>query len=251
MSFEGAPQQQPQRNPFLVRIVRQLMVVLVLLLAGYGTYKLMHPVAGPGVQSSLQRTETIVKTLPPISRSEILSQFKLVTVERQYRIPVMGTTYKPMPNPERDGALGRVTRAFFGKRERIPGTTQNIVYEMVTTVTAGIDLSGMQDGDIQNSDRETTISLPPAQVLSVSHDSKQSRIYSQENPSMPFVGNAANLLTDMQKRGEQRHWEEARRDEALLYRADVTAEEDLRKLLTPLHPGRTIHFEHRKTGTGK
>ncbi len=232
----------PARNPFLLRTLRQVSVFLILLLATYGLYRIINPANTKREPGSLSRTETIVTTLPPISRSEILAQFKLVTVERQYRIPVEGSTFKPMPNPERDGALGRVTRALFGNRQRVPGTTQNIVYEMVTTVTAGIDLAGLKDADIQNSDHESTITLPAPQVLSVSHDSARSKIYKQDQPNMPYVGNAATLLTDMQKRGEQRSWDEARKDDALLYRARSTAEEDLRKLLTPLHPGRSLHF---------
>ncbi|MGI8905762.1 MAG: DUF4230 domain-containing protein [Candidatus Sumerlaeaceae bacterium] len=237
------------RNPFLLRIARQLSILLILLLAGYGIYKLINPIPRTAEPGSLRRTETIVNTLPPISRSEIVSQFKLVTVERQYRIPVIGTTYKPMPNPQRDGAMGRVSQALFGKRERVPGTTQNLVYEMVTTVTAGIDLSSLQDSDIVNGERETTITLPAVEVLSVSHDSTKSKIFSQESPNMPYVGNAATLLTDMQKRGEIRHWEEARKDDALLYRARVTAEQDLQKLLGPTHPGRQIHFVFRTRAT--
>lgn len=231
------------RNPFLLRVVRQLSIVCIVLMAGYGVYKLLQPVNPPAGPGSLRRTETVIdNTLPPISRSEILSQFKLISVERQYRIPIVGTTYKPMPNPERDGALGRVTRAFFPKTERIPGTTQNIVYEMVTTVTAGVDLSGLKDTDIVNGEKDTTITLPAPKVLSVSHDSAKSRIFRQDQPNMPYVGNAASLLSDMQKRGEQRHWEEARKDDALLYRARTSAQEDLHKLLAPMHPGRELHF---------
>jgi hypothetical protein len=151
-----------------------------------------------------------------------------------------------MPNPERDGALGRVTKAFFPHTERIPGTTQNIVYEMVTTVTAGVDLSKLQDADVVNSDRDTTITLPAPEVISVSHDNAASRIFRQEQPNMPYVGNAASLLTDMQKKGEQRHWEEARKDDALLYRARTTAQQDLQKFLNATHPGRTIHLQFKE-----
>lgn len=221
------------------RILRLVSALLILILAAIGLVRLLADRGGKGVSGDSD-TVTIVTPLAPVSRGQILSQFKLITVERQYRIPVLGTTYKPMPNPERDGVFGEVSQAVFGKRERVPGTTQNLVYEMVTTVTAGIDLGKLKELDIANGATVTTITLPLPEVIAVIHDAGSSRIFSQERPTVPFVGNPATLLEEMQKRGEKKHRLEAMHDEALMSRARRNAEESLLGFLKSLHPERQV-----------
>lgn len=226
-----------------LRNLGRLFLLLLVVLAAYGIYKLMplwQP--KPEQESFVHRTETVVTPLAPISRGDILSQFKLITVERQYRIPVKGTTYKPMPSPEKDGAWGNLSQGIFGKMKRVPGTTQNLVYEMVTTATAGLDLSRLQESDIVNGDRETTITLPRPEIISIVHDTASSRIYSEDRPALPFIGNPAGLLQEMQRKGEQRHREEAMTDEGLLLKAQRSAQDNLGRFLKGLHPGREINF---------
>jgi len=227
------------------KIIRSSLVLAVLLLAAYGLFRLLKAEPPRSREPFYERTETDIVALPHVTRGDILSQFKMITVERQYKIPVRGTTYKPMPSPEKDGAWGNLSQGIFGKRERVPGTTQNLVYEMVTTATVGMDLSKLQDVDIQNADRVTTITLPEPEVIAIVHDAAASRIYRQDRPTLPFVGNPANLLQQMQVKGEQRHRREAEEDEALMAQARATAQANLKRLLTSIHPGRDIVFNYR------
>jgi hypothetical protein len=193
-----------------------------------------HPGSGE------QKIETAA--LSPISRGEILDEFRLITVERQYRIPVIGRSYKPLPDAATGGVLGQIAKDILGDRKSVPGTTTNLVYEMVTTVTVGIDLGKIADGDIQNGDRVTTITLPAPEVMAVVHDATQSRIYAKDRPRLPYMDNSAALLEELQRTGQVKHRLEAENDEALMTRAESKAREALKGLLEKVHPGREVQI---------
>lgn len=184
------------------------------------------------------------RALAPISRGDILSQFRLITVERQYTIPVMGRSYKPLPGAGQ-GVVGQIARDIFPNRDSIPGTTTNIVYEMTTTVTMGIDLAKLADADIQNGDATTTITLPEPEIISIQHDQTKSRIFSQDKPTLPYLDNSANLLAELQKTGEAKHRAEAELDEALQAKARTEARDSLGEFLRKVHPGRELQIEFR------
>lgn len=218
------------------RFLQYTGILMILVLAFLGLKSLILRPTGPAGPDMVVTTQP----LSPVSRGELLNQFRVITVERQYRIPVIGTSYKPLPDPQTASVMGQISRKLMGGRDRVPGTKEVIVYEMVTTATAGIDLGSMTDSHITNDDTVTTITLPRASVLNIAYDPTKSRIYNQETPKLPFVGNSAKLLTEIQKSGEAKHWQEARADEALLARAEKNAEAMLRGLLESSHPGRTI-----------
>lgn len=230
----------------MLRALRLVLILIILLLAAVGMYTLLGPRPAGGPPGPVA---TSVTALAPVSRGEIVSQFKVITVERQYNIPVIGSAFKPMPGPERDGALGLLVRAALGGRERVPGTTEEIVYEMVTTVTAGIDLSKLREQDIENSDQETTITLPEPEVLAVVTDFERSGVRYRSGPSLPFMSHSAQLIADLQKAGLRKHRLEAERDGEFMERARAAGEQALRGLLQAAHPGRTIRIVHRR-GSG-
>lgn len=217
---------------------RQVTAWIIVLLALYGLYSLFR--GTPSTQPT-QKLET--RALAPISRGDILSQFRLITVERQYQIPILGRSYKPVPLPGEGGVMGSITRDVFPNRDSIPGTTTNIVYEMTTTVTMGIDLAKLTDKDIRNSDTVTTITLPVPEIISIQHDQSKSRIFSQDKPTLPYLDNSANLLAELQKTGEAKHRAEAENDEALQTKARTEARKSLTEFLRKIHPGREILIE--------
>lgn len=180
--------------------------------------------------------------LGPISRGDILSQFRLITVERQYRIPVIGRSYKPLPDAVIGGVVGMLARDLLGQRDSVPGTTTNLVYEMVTTVTVGIDLAKLQDGDITNGDRLTTLTLPKPEIIAVVHDPTKSKIFSRDTPKLPYLDNSAALLTELQRTGTLKHRAEAENDEALMAKAEDEARRSLKGLLEKVHPGREVQI---------
>ncbi len=221
----------------MFRAIRLLLVLTILLLAGIGVYTLL----GSGGQGGpLGSVTTFVTALAPVSRGEIVAQFKIITVEREYNIPVVGSAYKSMPGPDRDGAVGAVSRVLFGGRERVPGTTEQIVYEMVTSVTAGVDLARLSEADIRNSDVETTITLPRPEVFAVVTDFERSGVRYRNAPSMPFMSHSAQLISDLQKAGLKKHRREAERDAELMAQARKEAARALGGLLESTHPGRKI-----------
>lgn len=218
--------------------LRFVVAVIVVVLALYGLYTLLRPRSGP---EPPQVIETVA--LSPISRGDILDQFRLVTVERQYRIPVIGRSYKPLPNAATGGVLGLIAQDILGNRKDVPGTTTNIIYEMVTTVTMGIDMGKLRDDDIVNGDTDTTITLPAPEVMAVVHDSLQSRIFAKDSPRLPYLDNSAALLEELQRTGQVKHRLEAESDEALMARAESKAREALSGLLERVHPGREVHIQ--------
>lgn len=218
--------------------LRFVVALIIVILALYGLYALLRPKGSPEHQ---QVIETVA--LSPISRGDILDQFRLVTVERQYRIPVIGRSYKPLPNAATGGVFGMIAQDLLGNRKDVPGTTTNIIYEMVTTVTVGIDLAKMRDDDIVNGDTETTITLPAPEILAVTHDSTQSRIFAKDSPRLPYLDNSAALLEELQRTGQVKHRLEAEADEALMARAESKARDALTGLLERVHPGREVQIQ--------
>jgi len=219
------------------RLLRFTTGLIIALLALYGLYTLFRGTPG---STPAQVFET--RALTPISRGEILKEFRLITVERQYRIPVMGRSFKPLPAPGTGGVLGQMTRDIFSGRDSVPGTTTNIVYEMVTTVTMGIDLGKLQEKDIENGESVTTITLPSPEVIAVVYDPENSKIFTQDRPALPYLDNSAALLEELQKTGTAKHRQEAENDEALMAKAQNQAETALRGLLEKVHPGREVRI---------
>lgn len=227
----------------MLRAIRLVLILVILLLAAVGLYTLMG--GGRSAGGPPGPVATSVVALAPVSRGEIVSQFKVITVERQYNIPVIGSAFKQAPSPERDGALGALARAALGWRERVPGTTEELVYEMVTTVTAGIDLSRLRDEQIDNGTTETTVTLPRPEVFSVVTDFDRSGVRYRSGPKLPFMSHSAQLIADLQKAGMKKHRQEAERDQDFMTRARTQARDALQNLLQSTHPGRriTIVFE--------
>lgn len=234
----------------MLRLIRLVLGLVIALLAAVGLYTVF---GGGGRGGPPPPAATSVVALAPVSRGEILSQMKLITVERQYNIPVVGSAWKQMPGTERGGALGGLVRAALGGAERVPGTTEELVYQMVTTVTAGLDLSRIDDHDIVNSADETTLTLPQPEVLAVQTDFEQSRAVYRNGPSVPFMSHSADLIRDLQRAGEKKHREEAARDAEFMDRARLEARRSLLDLLKRAHPHREIHivFDDRETTAGK
>lgn len=207
-----------------------------MLLALYGLYTLFRGKKEGGQEQKIETT-----ALNPISRGDILAQFRLITVERQYVIPVLGRSYKPLP-PAGGSVMGQLTRDLFNGRDSVPGTTTNIVYEMATTVTMGIDLAKLQDSDIVNGDTVTTLTLPAPEIMSIQHDQGKSRIFAQDKPVLPYLDNSAELLAQLQKTGVAKHRAEAENDEALMARAEGEARANLQGFLNKVYPGRDVQI---------
>lgn len=135
-----------------------------------------------------------------------------------------------------------IAKDLLGNRDSVPGTTTNLVYDMVTSVTMGIDLAKLQEGDIVNGDRVTTLTLPKPEVIAVVHDSTQSKIFSKDSPKLPYLDNSAALLTELQRTGTLKHRAEAENDDALLAKAENEARRSLKGLLEQVHPGREVYI---------
>lgn len=222
----------------MIRLLRLGTAWIIFLLALYGLYTLFWGRGRGG--GAEQKIET--RALAPISRGDILSQFRLITVERQYRIPVLGRSFKPLPSAGEGGVWGQISRDIFAGRDSVPGTTTDLVYEMTTTVTVGIDLAKLKDEDIVNGDEVTTISLPQPEIIAIQHDQANSAIFAQNKPVLPYLDNSATLLAELQKTGLAKHRAEAEHDEALMAKAKSEARDSLTEFLNKIQPGRDIRI---------
>ena len=89
------------------------------------------------------RTQTNTPAPPPVTIGQIQKLYKLQTAQVTGQSLVQGET-----------------------KSGLPFSTATITYQVVLTMTAGIDLSTLKDGDIQSNGDILTINLPDPQVLS-------------------------------------------------------------------------------------
>lgn len=211
-----------------------LLLVVVGILKYIGVIPTARP--GGGVAGS-------PPPLPPVRAGQIVPQFKVISVTREYGQPVKTKFSMPMPEFNKDGFVGRTAERLFNGV--VPGTTEHLIYDMVTTVTAGIDLGKLGEGDITNDDLNSTITLPEPEILSISIDQQRSQILWHDKPTIPLQSESAKLLIETQKKGEQQVRREASRDAELMRMARMNAENSLRAFLQGTNPGRTVWFRYK------
>jgi hypothetical protein len=143
-------------------------------------------------------------TPAPILIGQILKQYKMETAEVTSSKIVEGETSSILP---------------FSK--------DKLTYQVVVTMTAGIDMSTVKDSDIVASGELVTIKLPPPQVLRVEHSGK---VISQNSEVLSAFSKNPNLQDMMETEGQKQIVQAVLAQGKLMQDARQYAEDNLRNL---------------------
>lgn len=143
-------------------------------------------------------------TPAPVLVGQILKQYKMETAEVTSSKIVEGETSSILP---------------FSK--------DKLTYQVVVTMTAGIDMSTVKDTDIVVSGELVTIKLPPPQVLRVERSGK---VISQNSEMLSAFSKNPNLQDMMEDEGQKQVIKAVLEQGKLMQDARQYAEDNLRNL---------------------
>jgi hypothetical protein len=113
----------------------------------------------------------------------------------------------------------------------LPFSNDTYLYEMVVTMTAGIDLSTLKDSDITVSGETATVRLPAPQVLRIE---RSGHVLSQNSDILSGFSKNKNLLDQIQDEGQKRIVKTVLEQGKLMQDARLNAEENLRNFILQL-----------------
>jgi hypothetical protein len=109
----------------------------------------------------------------------------------------------------------------------LPFSKDTISYQVVVTMTAGIDMSNIKDSDIIASGTKVTIKLPPPTVLRVEHSGK---VISTNSEILSAFSKNPNLQDLTEQEGQKRVVQTILEQGKLMKDARQYAEDNLRNL---------------------
>jgi hypothetical protein len=178
----------------------------VLVIATVGIVGYLYVTSGSNPFTS----KSVVNTPAPILIGNITREYKLITAQVTGSTTVEGET-----------------------KNLIPFSTERWNYQMVMTVTAGIDMTKMKDTDIKTDMENLTasITLPAPEILT-----KEKNGWVVSKDSQIFSGTSAdkNIVDKMQATGEQKILDGILQDGKLFREARLNAEIQLRNLILQL-----------------
>lgn len=116
-------------------------------------------------------------------------------------------------------------------KNALPFSSEKFIYQIYVTLTAGIDLEQMKDGDIVVSGDSVTVRLPQPKILRAERSGKvlwhNREVFSgfSENP---------NLLEEVQQEGVSRVTKTVLEQGELIRKAKINAEDNVRNLILQL-----------------
>lgn len=116
-------------------------------------------------------------------------------------------------------------------KNALPFSSEKFIYQIYVTLTAGIDLEQMKDGDIVASGDTVTVKMPQPKILRTERSGKvlwhNREVFSgfSENP---------NLLEEVQQEGVNRVTKTVLEQGELMRKARLNAEDNLRNLILQL-----------------
>ena len=143
-------------------------------------------------------------TPAPILVGQVIKQYKMETAEVSSSTIVEGETSSILP---------------FSK--------DTLSYQVVVTMTAGIDMSTIKDSDIVASGKKVTIKLPPPTVLRVEHSGK---VISTNSEMLAAFSKNPNLQDLTEQEGQKRVVQAILDQGKLMKDARQYAEDNLRNL---------------------
>ncbi len=110
----------------------------------------------------------------------------------------------------------------------LPFSAEKYTYQVIVTMTAGIDMSVIKDADIAVSGETVTVKLPAPQVLRVEH---KGQVVSLNKELFSGFSSNKNLLDQIQEEGRKRVVKTVLEQGKLMKEARVNAEDNLRQLI--------------------
>ncbi len=112
-------------------------------------------------------------------------------------------------------------------------TGEELVLVASGDVEAGIDLSTLNKNDVRIEGKSVTIDLPEPQILSVSIDERETRVYDRDMGLMPRVNPSDDLVEEARDEAQDELRDAAGKNEILDY-AERNAEDSIRAFVTTL-----------------
>jgi hypothetical protein len=112
-------------------------------------------------------------------------------------------------------------------------TGEELVLVASGDVEAGIDLSTLNKKDVRIEGKSVTIDLPEPQILSVSIDERETRVYDRDMGLMPRVNPSDDLVEEARDEAQDELRDAAGKNEILDY-AERNAEDSIRAFVTTL-----------------
>lgn len=126
-----------------------------------------------------------------------------------------------------------VTKESGGEGIRRLLTGEQLILAAQGEVEAGVDLSAVDKNDVSVNGQSVSINLPEPQIVSVSLDEKETRIYDRDMGLMPRITPSDDLAEEARDDAEERIEQAARENDILDY-ADRNAEDSIRAFLLAL-----------------
>ncbi len=159
----------------------------------------------------------------PINIGQIRKQFKIETAEVTTSTLIDGSTFSALP---------------FSK--------ENYVYQVVITMTAGIDMTTVKDSDIVVNGDTVTVRLPEPQVLRVE---RGGQVVSHSTEFLSGVSSDKNLLDKVQNEGQSRIVKTVLEQGKLMQDARQNAEDDIRNTLLQAGAKTVVFVQANPTAT--
>jgi hypothetical protein len=190
-------------------LVLALIIVVLSVALGIGGFDFMErvPVIGPLLEERPPRTTT-----GPVVVEGIQELDQLATVRWTEFVPVT-----------REGGGSRLERIFAGEKVLLIATGE---------VEAGVNLADIGKNDVQVGADSVTIRLPEPEILSLSLDEEQTRVYDRD--FSPLNLRPDDELVEEARAAALEEIEQAARKNAILKTAEHNAEESIRTFVTTL-----------------
>lgn len=148
-----------------------------------------------------------------------------VTVEDVQRLNELSSVQwtQSVPVTEESGGGGLMPEFLRG---------ESVVLIAVGEIRAGVDLDGLQRGDVSVEEDRVTIDLPGPEILSSSLDEQRTRVYDRDQGLLNF--NPDEDLETEARREAVRRLEDSARDNGILDQAEENAETSLRAFIQSL-----------------
>ncbi len=159
----------------------------------------------------------------PVLVGQIKKQYKMETAE------VPGSTIV-------EGKTGSI----------LPFSEEKIVYQVVVTMTAGIDMSTLSDSDISVSGETVTVKLPAPQVL---RTERVGKVISQNSEILAGFSKNKNLQDQVEDEGQKKVVKTILEQGELMQKARLNAEDNLRQLFLQLGYKNVVFIQAEPQGT--
>jgi hypothetical protein len=160
---------------------------------------------------------------PPVILNQITREYKIITAQQTSTTTVEGET-----------------------KNALPFSSEKYTYQMVMTVTAGIDLTKMQDTDVRTEGEIVYLRLPQPEILT---KEKDGQVIARSQDLLAFISSNKNIVDEMQRVGQEKIMKAILDDGRLLREARLSAEIQLRNFILQLGYYKQVKFEYQPTPT--